>query len=226
MFNGGEIVGFVKFFRDEWKLDKLIEGCFYCNTPEFYRLSKDEGVSDKFESSIFTYRQGRGDSPVILTLGDLKIEDMLGLTVQSPDDYDSWLHCWMAFSVPRNNSELQSFKKNISRMKREFGIHYAYLPYQNLAKLKQILSKITTHKVEADLVQYSPNKSDWNTFCKSIDYAYQCEFRFAIGKCSTNTIEHIEPKYAPGFSKLIFKNVGLKLQGEKSKEFYLDLDSL
>lgn len=48
-----EFIGLIKFFREEKKLDALINGCFYCNTPEFYRNSGYEGVSDKFESCFF-----------------------------------------------------------------------------------------------------------------------------------------------------------------------------
>ncbi len=226
MFTGGEIVGFVKFFRDEWKLDKLIEGCFYCNTPEFYRLSGDEGVSDKFESCIFSYRIQRRDEPIKLIIQEKHIADIQALTVQAGADYDSWLHCWMALAVPRNSEGLESLKQDIVKIKKEFGSHYAFLPAENLGKFTTRLKKLTQHKVEYGLIEYSPDASNWNSFCKSISYSYQREFRFAVGKCSPSEIEHIEITNPNGFSKLIYKNCGIEIKDKNNGTSWLNIDEL
>jgi hypothetical protein len=57
-------IGLLKFFRDFDKLKKLRDGLFYCNTPEFYRQSGQEGVSDLHESCSHAYRKNRDDDPI------------------------------------------------------------------------------------------------------------------------------------------------------------------
>ena len=47
-----KLCGLLKFFSKEQYLDDFLNGLFYCNTPEYYRLSKQEGVGDQHESKI------------------------------------------------------------------------------------------------------------------------------------------------------------------------------
>lgn len=48
------MIGIINFFHDQSYLDSLISETFYCNTPEFYRQYKAEGVSDKIAPFLNT----------------------------------------------------------------------------------------------------------------------------------------------------------------------------
>ena len=64
----GQYLGLFKFFRERCHLDQFLDGCLYCNTPEYYRLSSVQGVGDPNESCLISFRSSRGDSPLGLEI--------------------------------------------------------------------------------------------------------------------------------------------------------------
>lgn len=221
----GKFLGLIKFFREEWKLDSLINGCFYCNTPEFYRMSGDEGVSDKFESCVFSYRTSRNDEPVTLNVNGIDLNDVLGLTVHNGGDGDAWMHCWYALWVPKDQADLDETKANIERMQSEFGKLYAFIPAREIKTFHETLSKLTDKPISCKEVVYSSDKEKWGTFCKSLSYAYQREYRFSIGECEPhNTTEYIITS-TDGFSDVIVKNPKIQLQHNTTGQVWLEISA-
>lgn len=121
------MIGIIKFFQDESYLESLISGIFYCNTPEFYRLSKAEGVSDKNESILFSFRKKREDEKIEVEVNEIKIKKVKSLTARNPGLRDSWLHCWTILEIPKTDEELDALQKDVLRLKTEFGQSYAFI---------------------------------------------------------------------------------------------------
>ncbi len=86
-----EFLGLIKFFRNEEFLDKLIAGRMHCQTPETYRLSNMEGVSDRAESCVESWRPARGGSAFEVTINNhvLPFEDIAALTIHNGEPFES-----------------------------------------------------------------------------------------------------------------------------------------
>lgn len=220
-----QFLGLVKFFRNESFLDSLISGCFHCTPSEVYRLDKQEGVSDKFESCAFSYRKERNDSPIILEINGLQITDLLGMTTQNGDDKDSWLHCWFTLRVPKDQEDLDNLKTDLEKMKTHFGRLYAFIPAPSLSPFIERLKIISREKCSCGTVKYSSNRSDWGTLCKSIIYSYQREYRFCFGECSTSEMEPYVINDDQGFEKFIYKNPELKFQSKDGTVTWFELSA-
>ncbi len=219
-------LGLVKFFKEEAYLDKLIAGCFYCRTPESYRLEHLEGVSDKFESCAFSYRTERNDSPIVVTVNELKLEDVTGVTIHHGNDHDSWLHCWTSLRLPTDEKALESLKTDVKRMKQEFGMHYAYIPDSLLVSLVERLKKLSAQKLWCKEVTYSLDSNIWSSQCKSLSYSYQREFRFGFGECPiSETIPYVLNRES-GFGDIIFKNPDVTLKSKDGLTTWFDLKSV
>ena len=162
------MIGIVKFFRNESFLDSLIAGTFHCNTPESYRQSKLEGVSDLNESCCFSFRTERGDDEITLEVNGVKIPDIKRLTAYNPGLRDAWLHCWMALEIPKTDEELIALKRDVLRLQVEFGRNYAFISYDKITPFLNIIKALfTDHRVTAGKVAYSEKSTDWSPSCKA-----------------------------------------------------------
>lgn len=211
-------LGLVKFFADESKLQSLVSGCFWCNTPEFYRRSNAEGISDKNESCAISYRTSRNDPLVTLTINGEVIEDAISITIHRADDGDGYMHCWFALYEPNNSDEEEELNNTIVRMKEEFGNHIAFVPIQFVEPLYKRISSLTDLEVSCGSVSYSDDKSKWGSFCKALSYKYQNEYRFSIGRCAPDEITPLVLNCAEGFRDLIFPNP-LIVKDEETGDF-------
>src|SRR5690554_6009284 len=59
----GQYLGLFKFFRKRTHLEQFLNGCLYCNTPEYYRRTAEKGIGDRDESCLLSVRAARGDNP-------------------------------------------------------------------------------------------------------------------------------------------------------------------
>jgi len=121
----GNILGIIKFFKNEKYLKDLCAGKLYCNTLEFYRLNNEVGVGDKHEGVSYAYRKKRGEKYGSLIVDGVPLPGIETLTLRGTGRKDSWLHCWTLLIMPANDEELEKFYKDISQMRLEFGPHYA-----------------------------------------------------------------------------------------------------
>jgi hypothetical protein len=220
-----QFLGLVKFFRDESYLDKLISGCFYCKTPESYRLDKLEGVSDKFESCLFSYRTERSDSPIIVELNGEKVDGVVGVTIQKENDHDSWLHCWMSLRIPKDEESLEQLKNDIKRLKSEFGTYYAFIPANKLSAFVTLLNEISHQPLWCKEVVYSSDKNLWSPECKAAEYSYQREYRFGLGKCETSELSPLIINHDGGFHDFIIKSPEVKFESLDKEVIFFNLAS-
>jgi hypothetical protein len=216
-----KMIGIIKFFNDESYLDSLISGTFYCNTPEFYRQSKVEGVSDKNESCLFSYRGERGDDKIVLEFNGLEIKNIKSLTAHNPSPRDAWLHCWMALEIPKTDEELEALERDVLRLQIEFGRSYAFISSDKIAPFLNAIQILTPLQVTARKVDYCDKAINWSPICKDISYSYQREFRFLIGQCTTTQVEGLKLNRENGFSEFILKNpkIVFKLEGQTDPLF-------
>ena len=220
-----KIHGLLKFFRSESHLDDLLAGKFYCNTPEYYRMCESDGVGDKHESCIQSYRKARGDPPIILKMGGkaLLSEGILEFTVHGRVK-DSWLHCWMIFQIPESEPDLHSLISDINKVRSEFGYHFAFIPHYSIDPFVARLRELTSVDILHGPVKYSDEAMDWSAVCKSSAFSYQREYRFLLGQCKPAS-EPLVLQDSGGFRELIFKNIPLKLTSSDTKSTWLDLDT-
>lgn len=220
-----EFLGLVKFFRNESFLDRLIDGCFHCTAPEVYRLDKQEGVSDKFESCAFSYRPERNDSPIILEINGQNITDLLGLTAHNKNDKDSWLHCWFTLRIPKDQEDLDCLKSDLEKMKVQFGMSYAFIPAPKLKPFVERLRSISEKPLYCGAASYSSNSSKWGNLCKATNYSYQREYRFCFGECSALEKNPYVINDPNGFKEFIYKSPGIKLQSKDFSVTWLELSA-
>jgi len=221
------MIGILKFFSNESILDALISGTLYCNTPEYYRLSKLEGVSDLNESCLFSFRPERGDDDISLEINGKKISNIKRMTAHNPGLREGWLHCWMAIESPRNDDKLETLKIDISRLQKEFGPHYVFISNDKIESFLNIIKALfAEHYVASKKVVYSEKATDWSPSCKAISYSYQRELRFIIGECEKNHVDPLVRTYAGGFSQCIQKDpeIIIRNEGEKDPLFKLTAD--
>ncbi|WP_298941279.1 hypothetical protein [uncultured Psychromonas sp.] len=221
------MVGIIKFFRDMDKLNQFVEGLFYCNTPEFYRLSESTGVSDLNESCVSAFRKSRGDDSCSLFIDGRELSSIESMTLQRGDHKDSWMHCWFALTVPDTDADLKELFDDINRIRIEFGCNYVFMESNNITEFVSRISTVTKTKLKYELVSYSKDSNDWNAICKSSKYSYQREYRFLVGECKHNDIQPIKLKYEQGFADLVYVNKKLELTENNNKQslFYMDQHS-
>jgi len=207
-------------------LDKLIAGCLYCRTPESYRLDTLQGVADKSESCMFSYREGRSDPPGKLIVDGHEIEGIESLTVHRGNGQESWLNCWTALRVPKDEAALEQLKVDIQRLKREFGEHYAFIPAGKIKPFINLLQKLSSHLFWCQEVLYSSDCNAWSSKCKALEYSYQREYRFSFGQCSDTEIDPYIIKCETGFSQFIMKEPDLKLVDNDGHTIWFDLKSV
>lgn len=220
----GELAGILKFFRDPGKLDALEDGMFYCNTPEYYRHSGDEGVSDFHESCNHAYRKSRGDEPVKLYVGGHELEGLTAVTIHNGGIKDKWLHCWFALRVPSDEQDLEILVDDINRLRYEFGTEYAFVQAGHIKEMARRVSTVTEHVVDHGNVRYSDDRMDWSVACKSQKYCYQREYRFVVGECKHSCLEPLILEYESGFSDILSKSPSLRITDEEDGHVWFHLD--
>lgn len=195
-----DFLGLIKFFRKEEFLDKLIAGCMHCQTPETYRLSELEGVSDRAESCVVSLRQARGDT-FDVDINGLKLpeQDVVALNIHNGEAHESWLHCWFSLRMPGDAPAVDTLLRDIRRMKEHFGRHYAFMLNKNVRPFLALLQSASSKPVWAQEVEYTSDVTRWGRNCKSSTYSYQREYRFGFGTCSTSEIEPYVFHHSEGF---------------------------
>ncbi len=217
--------GLIKFFKDPNKLESLRDGLFYCNTPEFYRLSGDEGVSDPHESCSHAYRKSRGDGPIKLEVDGYDVGGVFAFTLHGPNFKDHWLHCWFTISIPEDKDHLIQLASDIDRMRLEFGAEYAFIPADYLPELLNRLQSVTDHNIFHGPVDYSSVKRDWSAMCKPASYSYQREYRFLLGECPHTTTEPLIVQNKRGFRDLILRSPELKIENRTKGHVWFMLNA-
>ncbi len=222
-----QFLGLVKFFRNEAFLDSLIDGRFHCTPPEVYRLDKQEGVSDRCESCAYSFRQERGERcSTQIKIGDdiYKLEnEVFSITALNHNQHNSWMHCWFSLRMPKDHEALEQLKRDIKKMKTQFGSDYAFLPAANLTTLIQSLQELSSKPMYYGEVEYSSDKSKWGNLCKASEYSYQREYRFLFGKCSSDETDFYVFNNHNTFRKLIFKNAHFEIQSLDDNITWFDL---
>jgi len=166
-------LGIIKFFKNEDYLAQLLGGKLYCNTPEYYRLNDEKGVSDRFECCTWSFRESRGDTGAKIVVDGHTIQGLTNVTIRSTGMKDRWLHCWTRLLMPQDETQLEQLVADLRRVRSEFGLHYAYIPEFKIKSFIERIKGMTTHKVGAGNVIYSEDSTDWSPICKSIAYQYQ-----------------------------------------------------
>lgn len=218
-----QFLGLIKFFRDEAFLDALIDGTIYCNTPEHYRLATADGVADKNESCVSSYRRERDVHEPTLVLGGHEVKDVVSFTLHNGGKQDTWLHCWFCLRFPKDQEALEQLIADIGRMKAEFGEHYALVTAPQFQNFKDTLQKTAPKRLSHGEVKYTDSSSEWGTLCKSTSYSYQREFRFTFGECPVGSTEPLVWTHEPGFKEIVLKNADLKMINSETTELYFDL---
>jgi len=210
------VIGLVKFFRKSEWLDDLINGLFYCNTPEYYRISEQNGVSDLHESCVHAYRSDRGDESIQVKVNGHEITNLYACTLHGSQLRDHWLHCWMILIFPDTDDALEKLVLDINRMRSEFGKEFAFIDARKIPEIAERLAASTPHDISHGHVIYSADRKDWSAGCKPENYAYQREYRFLVGECSSLCTQHKELRYEGGFSDLVVKNPNIALSNAAS----------
>lgn len=220
----GEIIGIIKFFKNEDYLDQLCNGKLFCNTPEYYRLHDQEGVSDPSECCNWSYRRSRGDVGGRIVIEGHTIQGITNITFRTTGAKDSWLNCWTTLEMPESDEQLDNLVNDINRIRSEFGLNYAYIPPSKINLFVDHIKTLTTNEVKAGQVIYSEEKPDWSPACKSMNYRYQREFRILIGECQELSVEPLIIENKEGFNDFIMKNISIAISSQDDEWVWLGLN--
>lgn len=218
------LVGLLKFFRSEEYLNQLVGGLLYCNTSEFYRLSREEGQSDPYESCVHAYRRNRGDAETRIEINGLPLPPLTAATMYGGDLKDTWTHCWFALDAPENEDELIPLTADLDRVRKEFGSQYVFLYAEHMAEFVQRAKSLYNEKLRHGRVIYSDDNEKWSVGCKSIGYSYQREYRFAFGQCDHMCIEPKQLICGLGFKDLLQKNPRIRILCPQTQSVWFRLD--
>lgn len=219
-----QFLGLLKFFHNPEYMDKLLSGVMHCQTPEVYRLAAQEGRGDKNESCIMSWRRDRNDAGVEFNLNGhvIPAEDIVSVTLQS-GDCDSWLSCWLMLRLPEGEPDLEKLKQDLTRMKREFGKNFVFLPAYHAKEFLDRLRSASSKPAWAQEIVYQEDSVMWSARCKSPAYSYQREYRIGFGQCDVHEQEPYEFLVEGGFRDLMHSNISLQLRHIKTGEVFLEL---
>jgi hypothetical protein len=189
--------------------------------PEKYRLDSRKGVGDCVESCMVSYRSSRDDELPLLILDGHVITGLDKLTMHSGFTQDSWLNCWFKLELPATPDETDELVLALESMKKEFGRNYAFVYKDNIHELLKRLNAYSEYPVYASTVSYDNDKRKWGTLCKSLDYAYQREYRFYSGSCHPHDLTNYGFHVEGGLRDLILDNPYLNLQNNGNTLFTL-----
>jgi hypothetical protein len=99
-----------------------------------------------------------------------------------------------------------------------------FTPRDRLASFAAAIQSLTDNELLYGLVDYSENEERRSIGCKSTTFAYQREYRFAIGQCSHLSREPLELRSAAGFSSYIKKNSVIRAMDSANGTVLLHLD--
>jgi hypothetical protein len=210
------VVALIKFFENEKFLNDFVEGAIYCNTPQFYREHKGQGVGDKSESCLKYWDKEAGDNMPEFTL-DGEIKDLSNaknvLVFPSREHKDSWLQCWA--TVGSHNE----FENDIDRIAKECGRYFVVLPIENLPEYEARLKKGLNTDFSHGLVSYSNDPLKFGLAVKGDVYAYQREYRFLIGECDKSNTK--SRKFSVGsLEDIVHVNGSLKFTKQDGTTIY------
>lgn len=217
----------LKFFRDKEILESFLDGMFWCNSPEFYRLSYEAGVGDFNESCCYSYREGRDKYTPKITIDGAELGGLVRLTQHSNKEKDRWLHSWFILNTPSSYGDCVQAVQVINRMREEFGKYYTVLHVDKIRTLTNRLIKASDAKVDFAQVTYSDDMLQWSCTCKSSKYEYQAEFRFLVGHCSSNEVKPKKIEVEEGFRDIVLNCEPLTIIDTETSEclFQLNVDS-
>lgn len=214
----GQYIGLIKFFRRFDHLNHFLDGYLYCNTPEYYRTSKDVGVSDKNESCHLSIRSQRGDTPFEVEVDGVVIGPASDITVRQGRK-EGWLHCWVALIVPSTDKEFKKFSNDLIKLKEEFGPHYVFINAEQSHDFARRIKESVNTTVETFAIEYTENKFTGQSIqTKSIEYSYQREFRFVFSECETNELQHNQWHVPNGFRDLFSINPKIEIKASHDDE--------
>lgn len=221
-----EIVGLLKFFKDKKYLEDLLSGVVYCNTPEYYRLCDVEGIGDRNESCVSSYRIERDGKKDVLKINGHMLSGVQSVTMRKGGLADMYLHCWVAVSMPQNEGQYRSLLSDINRMRTEFGCNYAFMAAKDIDFFVDTVASDNNVSGDYRLVKYSEDSHEWCYWCKSDKYLYQREFRFLFDRCDTHDVEPRKLICKKDFSNILYVNEPLTIIDSVTKElmFCLDLE--
>lgn len=189
-----EVVALLKFFCNAEYQRDLMSGVLFTNTPHYYRKGTASGQSDDFESCISYFNAEKHTArPKIVIDGKLlDVSDANEILVYRDDDkIDAWLHCWTIIEKPESLEELVSLKRDLKRIKSEFGPWYVVLSMENYAQFCTILHEDIPESYRGASVEYVSQGVNRSLFHKSAEFSYQREYRLAIGRLPKG---HEEPR--------------------------------
>jgi hypothetical protein len=213
----------IKFFRDRDKLDSFLDGMFWCNTPEFYRLEDAAGVGDKNESCVHSYRASRDGVRATSTIEGLSPIEITSSTWHNYSLKDRWMHCWFEWNLPKTDKDGIRLVEDINRMMSEFGNLYTVLLYRDISEFISRVDKVTDLNFGANTVRYSTIREEWNSLCKDTRYAYQREFRFLLGECSASEVEPQKIYISKGFRDIVLDCPPISMKDENTNELLFEL---
>lgn len=175
------INGLIKYGKKKY-IEKILDGCFYCNTPEYFRKDNNNGRGDKFENTK------RYQKKILITseYPELKV-NYKELTIHH--EKDRYLHCWTMFQIPKDTEELEKFVFEHNKMIREFEADsFVFLPADKFIELEKKISTTIKHFGYAP-IKYVDSSEKCNMFAKRKIYSYQNEFRFVFENCDYLDLE-------------------------------------
>lgn len=187
------VVGLVKFFSKPEYIEDFLRGRLYCNTPQFYRDSNTPGLEDDFEACIAYFNRKKHQvAPSIVIDGqsiDLTAAESVTLFGDS-DQRDAHLHCWFAIDLPTDfDRDIPVLQADLHRVRMEFGPLYVFLPAANIEAYGNLLDAAVPDGFLGSHVQYTDDWRARGMFRKRTSFAYQREYRFAIGSVPKNHSE-------------------------------------
>ena len=188
------VAGLVKFFSRPEYLDDFLQGRIYCNTPQYYRDSKTPGVSDDFEACIAYFNRNKHSHPpnVVIDGTPLDLSETETLTIfGDADRHDAHLQCWFAIDKPENfEPGMHVLRSDLDRVRSESGPLSVFLPATNLGEYGRLLEQATPDGYLGSHVQYTDDWRIRGMFRKRSSFAYQREYRFAIGRLEKGHLLH------------------------------------
>ncbi|QBC45075.1 hypothetical protein [Iodobacter fluviatilis] len=190
-----EVAGLLKFFAKQEYLEDFLRGKLYCNTPQHYRDSYSDGVSDDFDACVAYFNPNkRSHLPPIAQIDGklLDLSEVESLMVFTEDDmHDAHLQCWCALEkcapTPEN---LNLLSRDLSRLQQESGGLYVFLPSRNIEAYRQQVESHCSEGFISNFVQYTEDWTRRGMFGKRVRYAYQREYRFAFGRLPKGHVAH------------------------------------
>jgi hypothetical protein len=208
-----EISGLIRFFPSQERLESFISGDLYLNTPHFYRSLEQIGVGDDFDACIAFYSSAKHKRPphIVLDGVEQNLTEVSEVLIFRDDDrFDAHLQCWFVLATPETDQDLADLKLDLSRVQQEFGIYYSLLPIEKLEQYLQFVQLAAMSPLQAKEVTYTEDRLKGSMFVKHANYAYQREYRVALGRSKKGEIEPRRVTVS-GLSNFILANPYVKI---------------